>query len=306
MFRSFIYPLTLIVISLLFCAHKGAPLHIDRIDPKLKKITPVNDHQIFLYFSEELDTTSIKSENFLIYTEQETLKIISVTPGNAPEQISIYTQKMSKIEYFIDGRVYDLSRRVGFFKTKFIGSIKPDTIQPVITKYSKGFKLKNFYLEFSEPIDTGSIKYYVFPKRKMLKDWHYMKKLYLNPETDSLNYDTTYYLFISELQDLSGNRGAPFVTTITPDTIYNPVFIRGRAVFNDTPLTSGIGLLEYEKILGVSTISQGEFLFEVRDSSKHFIRVFGENCYGADSASALDTNIIKLTPGVFNLDSIIN
>ncbi|MEO0128864.1 MAG: Ig-like domain-containing protein [candidate division WOR-3 bacterium] len=306
MFRIFKYFVALIVIPFLFCAHKGPPLRIDRIDPRLKKITPINEHQIFLYFSEELDTLSIKSENFTIYTEQDTLKIISVTPGNTPDQISIYTQKMTKTEYFIEGRVYDLSKRTGVFKTKFIGSTKPDTISPVIYSYSKGFKIKNFYIEFSEPVDTTAIIFYVFPKRKMAKDWYYMKKLYLKPENDSLNYDTTYYLFLKGIKDLSGNPGTPFVTTITPDTIYNPIFIRGRAVLNDTLLIRGIALIGYEKILGISMIERGEFLFEVRDSLKYLIQVFGEGCYGVDSVSASDTNIIRVAPGVFNLDSIIN
>ncbi len=306
MFRVFRYFINYIVILLLFCAHKSPPLHIDRIDPKLKKINAVNEHQIFLNFSEELDTLSIKPDNFTIYTEPETLKILSVTPGNTPDQIFIYTEKMAKVEYTILGKVFDLSERVGVFKTKFVGSTKSDTIQPVVINFSKGFKLKNFFIEFSEPIDTSSIKFYIFPKRKMVKDWHYMKKLYLNPETDSLNYDTTYYLFVGEVRDLSGNAGIPFVTTITPDTIYNPVFIRGKAVLNDTPLASGIALLGYEKISGISTVTRGEFLFEVRDSLKYFVQIFGENCYGADSVSVSETNIIKLVPGVFDLDSIIN
>ncbi len=306
MFRNFKYLFSLFIISFLFCAHKGPPLRIDRVDPKLKKISPVNEHQIFLYFSEELDTVSIKSENFTIYTEHDTLNIISVTPGNTPDQISLYTQKMAHIEYYIEGRVYDLSRRMGIFKTKFTGSVKPDTISPIIVSYSKGLKLKNFYIEFSEPVDTAAIKSYIFPKRKMVKDWYYMKKLYLKPENDTLNYDTTYYLFIREIKDLSGNRRAPFVTMITPDTIYNPIFIRGRAVLNDTPLVGGVALLGYEKILGISTIERGEFLFEVRDSVKYLIQILGENCYGADSVAASATNIIRVTPGVFNLDSIIN
>lgn len=295
-----------LILIFLFCAHKAPPLRIDRIDPKIKSIISINEHQILISFSEEIDTLSIKSENFSIYTERETLGIISATPGNTPDQIYLHTQRMLRIEYSIEGKVYDLSKRVGFFKTKFMGSTKPDTIPPVVISYSKGYKLKSFYLEFSEPVDTGSIIYYIFPKKKMVKDWHYMKKLYLNPESDSLNFDTTYYLFLREVRDLSGNLGAPFVTTGTPDTIYNPVLIRGKALINDTLLIRGIGVLGDREIMGVSIIEKGEFLFEVRDSLNYLIRVFGENCYGTDSVSATNINVIKLSPGVLNLDSIIN
>ncbi|MEO0094841.1 MAG: Ig-like domain-containing protein [candidate division WOR-3 bacterium] len=295
-----------LILIFLFCAHKAPPLRIDRIDPKIKSISALNEHQISLSFSEEIDTLSIKSENFSIYAEQETLRIISATPGNTLDQIYLFTQKMFKIEYSIDGKVYDLSGRVGFFKTKFMGSTKPDTIPPVVISHSKGCRLKSFYLEFSEPVDTSSVIYYIFPKRKLAKDWHYMKRLFLSPEADSLHFDTTYYLFLKEVRDLSGNPGAPFVTTGTPDTTYNPVFIRGKALINDTLLNRGIGILGDSAIIGISIIDQGEFLFEVRDSLNYLIRIFGEDCYGIDSVSASNTNIIKLSPGVFNLDSIIN
>lgn len=298
--------LTILGFTFVFCAHKAPPLYIDRIDPKLKKITAINERQVLLQFSEGIDSLKIDMKNFLIYSETETLGIISANSGNTSDQIFLYTSKMKRIKYNLSGQVHDCSGRIGYFKAEFNGSTKPDTVAPFITRYSKGFKLKNFYLEFSEPVDTDSIKYSVFPKRQMTTDWRNMKKLFLNPESDSLNYDTTYYLYIKEIKDLSGNCGPSFVTTITPDTVYDPVFIRGTAIINDTALIRGIALLGYDKILGVSIIENGNFLMEVRDSMKYFVQIFGDSCYGADSVSAAGENIIRLSPGVIDLDSIID
>lgn len=304
--EDFRHLVILFALMVLFCAHKGPPLHIDRINPKIIKATAINEHLVNLLFSEDLDTMSMKSENFVIQKELETLKVLTAFPGNTPDQIFLSTDKMELTDYTINGKVYDKSGREGYFKTKFFGTTKSDTIRPWIVNYSKGYRLKSFYVEFSEPVDTLSIKYYCFPKKKMYTKWRYMKNLHLSPLDDSLNYDTTYYLYLKGIKDLSGNYAIPFITTITPDTIYNPVYIRGKATINDTNISKAIALIEREKILGISIVENGEFLFEVRDSLKYFIQIFGENLYGTDSISASQLNIIRLVPGVFNLDSIIN
>jgi len=303
------YTVLIIIITCLYCAHKGPPLYVDRIDPAIKKATPINDHQIILYFSEELDTLNNNSENFIIHTMQDTLKIFTANPGNTLDQILLITEKMKPSEYEIDGKVFDKSGRMGIFKTHFLGSTKPDTIAPWLTHYSKGLHFRNFYIEFSEPVDTLSFKYYVFPKRAMLAKWQYLKNVSLVAinESDSFNYDTTYYLYIKEIQDLCGNPAQPFITTITPDTIYNPLFIKGKVMLNDTVVPCGTALIEREKILGISFVNRGEFLFEVRDSLKYLVHVFYQNFYGADSVSTSQIyNIIRLNPGALNLDSLLN
>ncbi len=304
MVRRHCFYLLFIIISL-FCAHKAPPLRIDRVDPKLTRVIPFYSHQIILNFSEEIDSLSMNPENFLIYTEKETLEIIYVTHGNTPDQIFIFTPTMRPGEYNLQGRVYDRSGRSGFFKTKFISSTKKDTIPPLPVSYSKGPKSKKFVVEYSEPMDTSSLKFYIVPAKKIPPIWRNLKTLLLDPGSDSFNYDTTYYLFIQEIKDLAGNAAPPFITTITPDSLYKPLFIRGKAVVNDTPLINGIGILTRTRPLGISTVEKGEFLFEVRDSSNYYLQILGANCYGADSVSVVKENLIKLLPGVVNLDSLI-
>lgn len=301
------YIIIIFTVSCLYCAHKGPPLYMDRIDPKIKKITPINNHQLMLFFSEDLDTLSYNLKNFIIHTEQETLRILVANPGNTPDQLFLTTEKMNQMEYKINGKVFDKSGRIGNFTTRFIGTSKPDTIAPWIIQYSRGFRLKNFYFEFSEPVDTLSFKYYVIPPKKMQAKWQYLTKVFLTPisEVESLNYDTTYYVYIKNIVDLSNNHAQHFVTTITPDTIYNPLFIRGKALLNDTVINNGIAIIERDKVLGISTIKQGEFLFEVRDSLKYIVRIIIPDFYGVDSVSTSQTNIIKLNPGVIDLDSLI-
>jgi hypothetical protein len=136
-----------------------------------------------------------------------------------------------------------------------------------------------------------------------------MKDVYIVPsnESDSFSYDTTYYLYLKKIKDLSGNQAPTFITTITPDTTYNPLFIKGKALLNDTVIPEGIALLERFQTIGISPLVRGEFLFEVRDSLSYFVRVFSQNFYGYDSISVSEgDNIINLFPGVVNLDSIID
>ncbi|MGQ9701568.1 MAG: hypothetical protein ACUVQT_03840 [bacterium] len=292
----------------LYCAHKGTPLHVDRINPRITKITPINNHQLMLYFSEELDSLSNNLENFVIYTGQETLKIYAANPGNTLDQIFLTTEKMKQLEYEINGKVYDKAGRIGIFLAHFTGSTKPDTVAPWVTRYSKGSRLRNFSLEFSEPVDTISFKYYIIPKRTMQVKWQQLTKVSLTPlsEYDSFHYDTTYYLFIKDLMDLSGNHAQHFITSVTPDTIYNPLFIRGKALLNDTIINDGIAIIERERILGISMVKQGEYLFEVRDSLKYLAHIIIPNFYGAESISVSQKNVIILNPGAIDFDSLIN
>jgi hypothetical protein len=292
----------------LLCAHKEPPLHIDRVDPKLKKIVALNEHQVMLQFSEELDTLSLNLENFHILSENDTLMLLSLSQGNTPDQIFLYTVRMKPIEYAIEGKVYDKSMRFGFFRGKFTGSMRPDTIAPWVKNYSKGYRLKSFFFQFSEPVDTTSLKYRIFPRHNMTTKWQGMSYLTIVPasEADSLNYDTTYYLYLYNLKDFGGNRIMPFITTITPDTIYEPLFMRGKAVYQEKPVEKGIAMISREKVVGISLLEKGEFLFEVRDSMGYFIQVYGDGIYGEDTIFVGSPNIIKLTPRAFDLDSVIN
>lgn len=296
------------IIICLFCAHKGPPLHVDRINPRIRKVTPINNHQLMLHFSEELDSLSNNLENFVIHTGQETLRIYAVNPGNTSEQIFLTTEKMKQLEYEINGKVYDKGGRIGTFVVHFTGSSKPDTVAPWITRYSKGARLRNFSLEFSEPVDSSSFKYYIIPTKIMQVKWQRLTKVFLTPfsENDSFHYNTTYYLFVKDLMDLSGNHAQHFITNITPDTIYNPLFIRGKALLNDTIINDGIAIIEREGIVGISMVKQGEFLFEVRDSLKYLAHIIIPNFYGADSISVSQKNVIILNPGAIDFDSLIN
>ncbi len=307
--KSISCPALALIIFLLSCAHKGPPLRIDRIDPKIVNIVPINERQIMLNFSEELDTLSIETGNFVIHSDQETLGVLAATKGNNANQILLVTAKMNITEYKIDGKVSDKSGRVGIFRSNFRGSARPDTIAPWLISYSKGIRLYEFFLEFSEPVDTSSFRYLVLPRRRTDTKWQSLKRVYVIPSSnlDSLHFDTTYYLYVKEVKDLSGNLSPKHVTTITPDSLYNPLFIKGKAMLSDSIITDGIAVLERDNLLGLSLIRHGEFLFEVRDSSRYWVRIFSQGYYGAESLSISEVGrTIFLNLGAPDLDSIIN
>ncbi len=305
MFRIFI---PVCILSLLFCAHKGPPIRIDRVDPKLVRAVPINERQIMLSFSEDLDTLSIQPENFVVYSAEETLSILAAAKGNNINEVFLATARMRTVDYRIEGRVFDKSGRAGLFKSNFRGSAKPDTIAPWLTSYSKGARQHRFFLEFSEPVDTLSFKYSIIPKRQMSTKWQNLKQVYIVPsyEADSLNFDTTYYLYIKEIRDLSGNASPEYITAITRDSVYTPLFIRGKAMLFDSIVSAGIVLFERNGLLGISFVQHGEFKFEVRDSASYWTRVFSRGYYGAESLSTSDVGrIIFLNYQAPDLDSII-
>jgi hypothetical protein len=82
--------------------------------------------------------------------------------------------------------------------------------------------------------------------------------------------------------------------------------MRGKAVYQEKPVEKGIAMISREKVVGISLLEKGEFLFEVRDSMGYFIQVYGDGIYGEDTIFVGSPNIIKLTPRAFDLDSVIN
>lgn len=297
------------IITISFCARKAPPLSIDRIDPKLNKIQTINEHHLILYFSEELDTTKVFSENFTIIGGNETLNIIDLCPGNSPAELFIFTERMKDTIYEIFGKVVDKSKREGIFKKQFKGISKPDTIAPWIKDFNKGNKNNFFFLSFSEPVDTNSLRFFILPRKNLFPNWQNLHHVEFRPQTesDSLCFDTTYYLYLKEIADLSGNKFGPFVNSITPDLMYHPFFLKGKVFIGDTLLKKdGIAILKREYPVGITLVRNGEFDFEVRDSSKFLLEVITPQYYGFDSVAVGQENIIRLNTGAVELDSIID
>lgn len=295
-------------ILLFSCARKGPPLSIDRINPRLTNLRATNEHQLSLQFSEEIDTTKIQKEDITIFYGSETLDIYTVYSGNSPSELLLATEKMKDTIYEISGRVLDKAGREGVFKRIFRGSAKLDTISPWVMEYAKGTGRKSFYLVFSEVVDTNSLKFSIIPKKKLLPEWKNLRHLYLRPETefDSLHFDTTYYFFLKNISDLSGNKFGPFITSITPDTIYEPIHLKGRAFLNDSLLKSGFALLQKEEVIAITTVDKGEFTFEVRDSANYLVHIISLSHYGADSIRVGEEKVIKLQGIEVEIDSLIN
>jgi len=274
----------------------------------LDRLQVLNEHQIILHFSEEIDTTKVFSENFSIVGDSGILKIIVVYPGNFPQELFFTTEKMGELNYEITGKVLDKSGREGFFKKRFNGSTKPDTITPWIKEYKSGNKNNFFLLTFSEAMDTNSLKFFIVPKKDFIAGWERTRTLSLIPRTefDSLHFDTTYYLYITEIKDLSGNRFGPFVTAVTPDTVYQPLYLKGKVFLRDTSVQQGVAILRRGIPSGVSLIKDGEFTFEVRDSLNFLVQVITDGYYGEDSVRAGKENIVHIRPGEVTVDSILN
>jgi len=300
-------PVILIVINV--CAHKAPPLYKDRLNPKLQRILAINNRQVQFTFSEELDITKLNANNFSIISNGDTLPIIAVYPSNSTWEIIAITQVQADVMYEAAGYIFDTGENQGIFKKNFAGTSKPDTIAPWLTFCSEGKKNKKFILNFSEAMDTTFFEFTIIPKKHFVPVWQDYRACEIIPETpsDSLGYDTTYYLYLKkDLHDISDNPFPPFITAITPDTIYEPLTLKGGVVLNDTLVKSGLVLLKREIVLGITEIEDGFFIFEVRDSLPYTVEVISGVYSGQAQMSVSKEDTIILRAEARRIDEFID
>lgn len=297
-----------ILITLIACAHKALPLSKDRLHPKLVEARALNNRQIQFTFSEEIDTLQLNPDDFRIADDTATLKIYALYPSLSAAEIVAITDIQAEITYGASGFVFDEAGNKGSFETTLEGSTRPDTISPWLVYYSEGAKMSDFLLQFAEAMDTTFIEFIVLPRKNLEPLWKNIRTCHLVAKTvsDSLHYDTTYYLYLNKgARDISGNLIGLFITNITPDTIYSPLMLRGTVMVHDTLVQSGLAVLKKEIILGIAEVQKGEFAFDVRDSSAYTVVVVSDKFSGSNEVSVAQDNIIMLKEEERNIDSII-
>ena len=302
------YVTLMIMLLIVACGHKAAPLVKDRLSPRLQKISVLNTRQIQLSFSEEIDTVALISDSIHITSAHDTLQIMLSYPSLSASEIVLITAPMTDIVYEIRGHVVDKAENKGFFENSFQGSTTLDTIAPWVTSHAQGRNNHEFFLMFSEAMDTISLTASIVPKKEFIPMWHNYRHVRFIPASgiESLGYDTTYYLYLKSARDISGNPMASFVTSITPDTVYRPMILRGQALINDAPAKVGIAVLTREMAVGISLIDNGAFSFEVRDSLPNDIQVLSNGYSGKGKATLDSENIILLHEGEIDIDHLID
>ncbi len=291
------------------CAHKAPPLSKDRLSPKLQEISALSNRQIQFTFSEQLDTLNLKPEFFSITTTEDTLTILFIYPSLSAAEIIAFTDYQSAIQYEVSGYVFDTAQNKGTFRGTFLGTSQPDTIPPWIVSYAKGANKKNFFVEFSEAMDTTYMKFYTLPKKNLVTRWKNYRTCRFIPETpaDSFKQDTTYYLFLNRgARDVSKNTIDMFATNITPDTLYEPIFLQGNVKINDTSLKTGVAIIKKEYPIGIALVEQGRFAFEVRDSAVYTVEVLSGDYSGSGEISVDSISTIFLKKGRKEIDNFFN
>lgn len=306
--RKCIYFLITILILFAACAHKAPPLFKDRMKPKLVRVKALNNRQVQLSFSEDLDTLSISTNSIFFHTDSDTLDIIALYPSLSAAEIMCLTEPQAPLLYHVTGTVYDTAQNTGNIESTFEGTILPDTMPPYVAQYSRGFNKRMFVLGFSEPMDTSKAVYIILPDIAMTFIWTDLRTGQIAPQdpADSLTFGVTYYLYLPEaLQDVSGNQLPPFITSITPDTVDEPLVLKGEVKVNDTLVTDGIAVLKKDEPIGVCFISSGLFSFDVREPEAYTIEAVSDGFYGTGVVWSDSVNAITLFPSEKTVDSII-
>ncbi len=301
--------LTILMISLMNCGHKAAPLVRDRLKPKLLRVNILNRSQIQLAFSEPVDTMQIHPDSFMITSAAETLNILAIYPTLSAAEIMLATEPAQKTEYQIVGHVFDTAMNRGNFTKKFIGTDFPDTIKPWISGYPRGPGVKSIDLVFSEAVDTVQAGFRLLPKLDYRVNWRDRRRCSLDPaEADQWLQDSaTYYLFSTgQIFDLNHNPLVDFLTVFTPDAVYQPLFLQGRALVGDALVDGGIAVISRDKAIGIAVVSQGVFKFEVRDSLPYRVTVIADQYSGSGDIVIGAENRIELEVRKVDLEDIID
>lgn len=296
--------LTAIVLG---CGHKAAPLAKDRLRPSLKRITVLNNRQVLFTFSEVIAVKSLAPDQIRITADTDTLQVIMLYPSLSDAEIVLVTEPQSAVEYLASGSVFDTSGNKGNFQKSFVGTDRPDTTSPEATAYRQGKNSRFFFVQFNEAMDTTEIDFLVLPRKQLTAVWLDPRRLVIQPgdSTQILGRDTTYCCWLRRLCDLSGNALPAMTMTITPDTSYQPLYIRGRALSADTALKSGIAVLSRGQPLAVSILQNGFFNFEVRDSLPYLVEIAGAGLHGQKEIQVGREDTVLVEPGAFDLDRIL-
>lgn len=294
--------------AMVMCAHKAPPIAKDRLNPRLMKASVINTRQVQLTFTEEIDTLTLSPENVLITSATETLGILVLYPSLSASEIIVVTQPMKKITYEIHGKVLDKAENEGTFVGRIQGSTAPDTIAPWVVTFSEGKSKDEFLIHFSEAMDTTKLSFSIIPRREFRYTWvNYRRVKFLPADpNESLAHDTTYYFYLRQASDISGNTVKPFITSVARDTAHTPIFVRGKAFIDEAPIESGLALLIRNYPVGIAFVARGEFTFTVKDSLDFDLLVVSGAYSGRSRVSAAAENIVKLEKEEVDIDTLVD
>jgi hypothetical protein len=299
----------MLVLTIIVCGHKAPPLSKDRLSPRLQKVNSLNNRQTQFTFSEKIDTLSLQPENFTIISDGDTLKIVVLYASLSPSELVAVTEMQSPVVYEVSGYMFDEAGNKGTFTNTFTGSTIKDTIAPWVIDYSKGYSRINFYVTFSEAMDTAFVRFLIIPKKNFIPVWRDYRTCQFFPQAsaDSLHYDTTYYLYTKHgMRDISGNLLDLFITSVSPDTLYEPLIMKTIVMVNDTLVQSGVAVMSRAITMGITEVEDGEVIFAVRDSLPYRIDVVSGQYSGSADVSVCTEDTIFLELEERSIDTLIH
>jgi len=296
-----------LMIITLGCGHKAAPLAKDRLKPSLKKISALNNRQLLFEFSEVIAVKSLTPDQIRITANTDSLPVLALYPSLSNAEIVLITGPQAPIEYLAAGSVFDTSENKGNFQRSFKGTDQPDTVAPQVIAYRKGKNSRYFVVQFTEAMDTTVLDFLILPTKNFSAAWTDLRQVLIRPvdSTQALGSDTTYCCWLRRACDLSGNETPALTMTITPDTTYQPLVIRGQARNADTALVSGVAVLSRGRPISISMLKDGSFYFEVRDSLPYLVDVFDSGRHGQSEVRVGRVDTVMVRPDTTQLDRFI-
>jgi hypothetical protein len=234
------------------CAKKMMPPSPDRFAPHLEEVVTRNRSQVELVFDEPIDGRRVVVDSFYVSDANGLgVRLRGASQGRQANSVLLWTPVQSVQLYQVQGVVWDAAGNVAWFRARYRGSDKQDTIAPTITRITpvpgaSGLnRAATVAVRFSEPVDTAVVPDYVFVpeeydtlfRRQWEPDW---QSLLLSLGDTIASGAVVYVQVLPGVQDLEGNRSrSAAFTYFTPDSVFSGDLVKGRARWQGGPLGTG-------------------------------------------------------------------
>lgn len=259
-----------LLLSFLFiitCARKLPPSNPDIFPPEVEDYFVPNNYTIKIKFNENL-SQNIDLKNFLIFSQEESLKIRSIFVEN--EILTIITDKQKSISYLLFGKVSDTTNRnFSKIKIKFKGNPFPDTIKPFVKNINVNHeKIK---INFSEPLLDTNLYYLLSPSLIVETIWSKDKKslTFLFKEKPK---EFCSFVLLPTLKDWGGNnlKSGEEIFQIF-DTTIKFINLTGKVFWQESLVDNSIIILKRDDFFSFALAKKGIFKTKIKKGKYQII-----------------------------------
>jgi ribosomal protein L35AE/L33A len=271
----------LIVFVMAGCAKKMLPPSPDRFSPRLTAVTARVRTQVELTFDERLDAGRLSAESLLVVRpDGSAVALRGVSLGRSDAAVLVWAGFEPGVLYEIRGTVFDATGNPGWFRARFVASLKSDTIPPRLRRLDPPAGATGrmtgqpVRVRFTEALDTAAVPTWFFVpssadsqyRFEWDPDWQGFR---LQARESLVGGGGVYFVLLPGLRDLDGNVSSAWALTyFTSDSAFVGRQLRGSVGFPAGQPRRGMVLFDGPSTFAAALLdSSGGFLAWVPESA---------------------------------------